>query len=178
MIQEATRVTLGKTWLNHECYKLERMEILKCLCSIFILKFSLLFVPCFEIYSVIGSTIFPRSKEIRVCTIALALWRWPIWAKIYLNVPCTHNDNGLKWFSTLKSLGQSLTTSLFNSPFTVYDISTGLNVHKVMDFFIWHDHVRFTCVITERIRDPNVVDLTSIYGECTVELPCQAWIFP
>lgn len=85
---------------------------------------------------------------------------------------------GLNILQALKALSQRLTSSLLNSPFAEYYISSGLNVHEVMDFFIWHDHVRFTCVITKRIRDPNVVNLTSFYGECAVELSYQARVFP
>lgn len=79
MIQEATRVTLGKTWLNHECYKLERMEILKYLCSRFILKLSLLFVPCFDLnIQLLVQQFFPGLKKLE-----FAQLHWPCGDELY-----------------------------------------------------------------------------------------------
>ena len=54
-------------------------------------------------------------------------------------------------------------------PFAVKYLSVRLNTDTTVGFFIWHHHVRFTCVITVGIWDPDVLNITSFYGKGGVE---------
>ena len=65
-----------------------------------------------------------------------------------------------------------------NLPSTVFDLSIWFNFYIGVGFLIWHHHVGFTSVITVGIWDPNVLDITSFYGNGTVQLSGKTGIFP
>ena len=47
-----------------------------------------------------------------------------------------------------------------------------------MHFRIWHHHVRLTRVVTVGVWEPDVLDVSSFYGEGAVELSGKSRIFP
>ena len=64
-------------------------------------------------------------------------------------------------------------------PSTVRDLPIGFNFHIAVGFLIWHHHVRFTCVITVGIWDPNIFrDITSFNGYGTVQLSSKTGVCP
>lgn len=63
-------------------------------------------------------------------------------------------------------------------PFAVDYISIRLNADKTVYFFVWHHHVRLTRVVTVGVWDPDVLDITSFYGESAVEFSSETGVSP